>query len=99
MVISIIAANVTKVITQYNHTNSPVITFVIININMTRDNKPAPVTNPIAAIAKPFKRLFDKKAIRAIRPNITEVIPNVIPKIYQGINAVMVESMIPIKIV
>lgn len=93
MVINIIAANVAKETTQYK-----TVTFTPTNmrISMNREISIAPKNNPIAAIAKPLSRDLDKKAINDIKANINDVMPNVMPNKYQGINMQSDDKAIPI---
>ena len=96
MVMSIIAANVAKETTQYSH-----VTFTPTNIkiHIAKQIIPAPANRPIATIANPLSLDLDSKAMRAIKPNIKDVMPNVIPKRYQGTNMVIVDSITPIRTV
>ncbi len=96
MVINITAAKTARETIQYIGVT---LTPTSINIHITREIRPAPINNPIAAIARPLRRDLLNRAIRAMRPNTNEVRPNVTPNINQSIKMVNVDSIMPINIV
>ena len=98
MVMSIIPANVASMMTQYNQVMVPA-GRISIKIQRNKDMMPAPINRPIAAIAKPLSLSLLKRAIRAIKAKIMDLIRKVTPKIYHGMNIAMVDKATPMRIV
>ena len=97
IVINIIAANKTRLITKNNHiATSGKIKY---SIHATNERIPAPPTKPIAVIANPFIFPLLNKPIKDINPKIKAVTRNVVPKIAHGKQKLNEDNITPINIV
>ena len=97
MVINIIAARTMKEMTIFIIPQSPPVTRY--KIQFTKAKIIAPINKPSPAIAKPDKLPFDKKAMRAIKPNVPAVMPKASPRIDHSIKMVNEESNTPMNTV
>ena len=97
MVMSIIAANKIKEIMIFNEDHVLGETSHI--IQLTSPRRTAPISKPIPATARPDRFPFERKAIKAIKPNVPAVIPKASPKTLQSIKIVNDERRTPMNIV
>lgn len=63
------------------------------------DIRIAPISKPNAATASPLKFPLDRKAIKAIKPNVPDVMPKAIAKTLQSIKMVNDDNNAPINTV